>query len=210
MDKPRFGVDWEVAGKLVEVLVDDAAALLVNLDLGSYKHMDDFYMTQALGDHPPGVPHWQAHLHELSRLVEDRFIAKSKVMQVIKNHIDSGTFVERRYVQISLDEAKRRQPYTVLEENREYYLAYVDLVEFGVWARSVGYELSPKFPIRKRGGQENRSQSRSSREVSIERYRELLKTDPAISKDAAAAQIASERNLSPKTVRRNHLQGKSI
>jgi hypothetical protein len=47
----------------------------------------------------------------------------------------------------------------------------------------------------------------SSAEKSQQLYREMKQVDPKITKESASEDIATKRNLSPTTVRKNHLQG---
>jgi len=151
MDKtrPPYSVDWGKWGKMRKIELGDACGLLAGIDLPAYRYMQALY-TEQMGLEKDDYDYGDSWAEELRRSTDQaasRLIAKANITEVAQNHISSERFIDIELKKLSHEETARRFPYEDVSEKVKYWYAFVDLPEFGTWAKAAGYELPPEFPV---------------------------------------------------------------
>jgi len=150
--KLPFSVDWVMWGKIKKIELGDACGLLAGIDLPAFRYTQnkDHEWYQSVSEDDCG---FQKHLAEASRrdmdAARDRIINKANIDVVVQNHILSGSFIDMEAVEVSLEQVIDSTLHGTLPEGAKSACNYyVDLQEFGSWAKSNGYDLPPEFPVR--------------------------------------------------------------
>ncbi len=123
---------------------------MAGIDLPVYRSMRDRNEEWLLSKtaHSSLIDYAVDENRKYDRSISGRIIAKAGIDSVVHNHIKSDCFIETEKVEISLEEGKKYTLHGNIPEGAKYcFILYVDLQEFGAWAKSAGYTLPPEFPI---------------------------------------------------------------